>query len=71
MPRLPAAGSVTASSTATDAERPDVMNVLVPLTTQRSPRRTARVRRFARSEPACGSVKSRHASSSPPATGRR
>ena len=71
MPRLPAAGSVTAMTTATSAERPEVMKHFVPLRTYRSPCRTARVFWLAASEPAWGSVRSMQAIASPLAIGRR
>src|SRR5206468_3752538 len=69
MPRRPAAGSVTAKTIATSAFEPEVMNCLVPFSTQRLPRRCARVFNAAASEPACGSVRQNAASFSPLASG--
>ena len=71
MPRRPASGSVTAKTIATCALAPEVMNCLVPLTTQRLPWRRARVLIAAASEPACGSVRQKQASISPAAIGMR
>src|SRR5258705_7864075 len=65
MPRLAAAGSVTAKTSAMSAERPEVMNCFTPFSTQPLPRRSARVRRFEASEPACGSVRQKAPNTSP------
>ena len=56
MPLLPCAGSVTAITTATCATPALVMKALVPLRTQLSPSRVARVFIAAASEPEPGSV---------------
>ncbi len=71
MPFLPASGSVTAKTIAISAFLPEVMNCLVPLSTQRLPCRRARVLIAAASEPACGSVRQKQASISPFAIGSR
>ena len=71
MPRRPASGSVTAKTSATLAVEPEVMNCLVPFSTQRLPWRRARVLIAAASEPACGSVRQKAASMSPSAIGFR
>ena len=71
MPLRPASGSVTAKTIATSAVEPEVMNCLVPLTTQRLPWRTARVLIAAASEPASGSVRQKQASIFPSAIGLR
>ena len=69
MPRLAAAGSVTAKTSATSAVRPEVMNCFTPFSTQPLPRRSARVLRFEASDPACGSVRQKAPSTSPRASG--
>lgn len=56
IPRAPALGSVLTANTTMSAEPPLVMNVLDPLTTYSSPRRTAVVRIALRSDPAPGSL---------------
>src|SRR5580658_7127270 len=56
MPRLPAAGSVTAKKTRLPGCVALLMNCFDPLTIYRSPFFTARVRKFDASDPACGSV---------------
>ncbi|EWS62787.1 hypothetical protein Y695_03982 [Hydrogenophaga sp. T4] len=57
IPREPlAVGSVLAATKYTSPCTPLVMNILLPLITQWSPSRTARVRMPATSEPASGSV---------------
>src|SRR5579872_5299689 len=71
MPLRPALGSVTAKIIATCAVEPEVMNCLVPLSTQRLPCRLALVLIAAASEPAPGSVKQKHDSISPAAIGFR
>jgi hypothetical protein len=71
MPLRPAAGSVTAKTIATCAFWPEVMNCLVPLSTQRLPWRLALVLIAAASEPAPGSVRQKHDSISPAAIGFR
>jgi hypothetical protein len=69
MPRLPAAGSVTATMNARSALRPAVMNCFVPSITQRAPFFTARVVNAAASEPACGSVSRKALDCTPEASG--
>src|SRR5260370_29428558 len=69
MPRLVAAGSVTAKTNAMSAERPEVMNCFTPFSTQPLPRRSARVRRFEDSEPASASGGQKAPTPSPPASG--
>ena len=68
MPLRPASGSVTAKTIATCAFCPEVMNCLVPLSTQRLPWRRARVLIAAASEPAprLGQAEARPASRPPP-----
>ncbi len=56
-PFLPSSGSVTANTIATAARLPLVTNCLLPFSTQRPSRCTARVRRLFASLPACGSVR--------------
>ena len=65
-PREPlAAGSVRAATNTRSASTPLVMNILLPLITQWSPSRWARVRIDATSEPASGSVTATAVISSP------
>jgi len=71
MPCLPAAGSVTAKTSAMSALRPEVMNCLAPFRTNLLPTRSARVVIAAASEPAPGSVRQKAPKSSPRARGRR
>jgi hypothetical protein len=71
IPRLPAAGSDAAKTSAMSAVLPLVMNCLVPLSTQPSAVRVARVCSAEASEPPCGSVRQKAQSSSPRAIGRR
>jgi hypothetical protein len=63
-PRAFSSGSTEATTTWTSAIPPLVMNTFVPFSTHSSPSRSARVRSEARSEPAFGSEKPRHQSSS-------
>ena len=56
MPRVPASGSVLAVQMTTSAMAPDVIHILLPLSTKSSPSRTATVRVAPASEPASGSV---------------
>ena len=69
MPFLPADLSVTASTMATSACLPVVMNCLTPLSTQCPPSRTAVVFRADASEPTCGSVRQKQPRASPRASG--
>ena len=71
MPFLPALASVTAKIIASLAVWPEVMKFFMPSITKRSPRRTARVARLAASDPTCGSLSRKAASSRPEAAGRR
>ena len=68
IPRSPDVFAATVSTSATGAL---VTHVLVPRSTQRSPRRSARVARLATSEPALGSVIANVATSSPRSAGTR
>ena len=68
IPRSPDVLAATVSTSATGAL---VTHVLVPRSTQRSPRRSARVARLATSEPASGSVMAKVATSSPRSAGAR
>jgi len=65
MPFCRRSGSVRASTTKTCPTVPWVMNILLPLRTQRSPRRTAVVFIPAASEPLPGSVRPHPPSHSP------
>ena len=65
IPFLPLAGSVTAKTIARSAFSPEVMNCLVPFSTQWLPSRRARVLIAEASEPACGSVRQKAPSCSP------
>ena len=56
MPFAPAALSVFVASTSTSHSWPLEIKTFCPLITNSSPSRTARVRMFFRSLPACGSV---------------
>ena len=67
-PRSPEVFAATVSTSATGAL---VTHVLVPRSTQRSPRRSARVVMPARSEPAPGSVSANVATRSPRSAGTR
>ena len=58
-------GSVLVTRIARLATCADEVQTFCPLTTQRSPSRTARVARLARSDPAPGSLNSWHQISSP------
>ncbi len=69
MPLAPLVRSVAAMMTSTSALLPCVMKVLVPLSTQSSPSRTAVVRVPAASLPALGSVSAQAPSFSPRASG--
>jgi hypothetical protein len=71
MPREPLSGSVRAITTEVPATLALVMNALLPLRTQLSPRSWARVRSAAASEPDPGSVKPHAPSTSPWASGGR
>ncbi|MCY1465185.1 hypothetical protein D9M71_832970 [compost metagenome] len=71
MPFLPRSGSVAANTTATPARWPEVMNCLLPLSTQPLSVKRARVRRLWASEPACGSVRQKAPISSPLASRAR
>ena len=62
--RLGASGSVRASSTPKSERWAHVVHTFWPVTTQSSPSRSARVASEARSEPAPGSLKSWHQTSS-------
>ena len=68
-PRMPLApsSSVCAQTTATSATEPLVIHILVPLSTQSSPSRLARVRMPAGLEPKSGSVRPKQPIASPAA----
>ena len=68
---LGTSGSVRATSIPRSAMWASVFQTFWPLTTHSSPSRTARVASDARSEPAPGSLKSWHQTSSPVKSGRR
>jgi hypothetical protein len=69
IPFLPAALSVTANTTATSAFFPVVMNCLTPFSTKQSPSLCARAAIAPASDPTCGSVRQKHPSASPRASG--
>ena len=72
MPRcLGTSPSVRASSIPQRARSGEEVHTFWPVTTHSSPSRSARVARLARSEPAPGSLKSWHHSSSPRSIGAR
>jgi hypothetical protein len=71
MPLLPLALSVTAITTMVSPDAPCVMNILLPLSTQRSPFHSALVRMLSESEPDPGSVSAQAPSIRPDASSGR
>ena len=68
---MPRSSDVLAATVRTSATGAFVTHVLAPRSTQRSPRRSARVVRLATSEPAFGSVSAKVATISPRSAGTR
>ena len=68
---MPRSAEVFAATVSTSATGALVTQVLPPLRTQRSPRRSARVVMLATSEPALGSVRAKVATRSPRSAGTR